>query len=163
MSISKAFLQELEYELPNTRKVLERVPLDRSDWRPHPKSYTLGELATHVSNLITWGATILRETELDLAGMGKATVAKSSDELLSNFDRNVQEMRATLETATDTDFMEPWTLRNGSHVIFTLPRVAVYRSSVVNHLIHHRAQLTVYLRLNDVPVPPLYGPSADEM
>ena len=162
MSISQSFLSELEYELPSTRKVLERVPQERLDWRPHAKSYSMGDLATHVANLPTWGILILQQPELDLASTWRMDAIRSGTELLAFFDKNAQDMRAALELATDADFMEPWTLRMGEKKIFTMPRVAVYRSTVMNHLIHHRAQLTVYLRLNDVPVPSIYGPTADE-
>lgn len=155
-------LPEFDHEMTNTRKMLERVPDDRLDYRPHEKSYTLLELASHVSNLPTWATMTLASTELDLEQPFDREPPRTTEELLAEFDRTSSEARTALDAATADALTVPWTLRSGEHEIFTLPRAAVLRSFVLNHLIHHRAQLSVYLRLLDVPVPGMYGPSADE-
>jgi len=166
MRIAETLLSELDEEMKGTRKVLERLPEEKLDWTPHPKSMTLGRLANHVVDMVGWGAMVLRETQLDLAPEGgpawELPNRTTRDALLAAFDANVAETRAALAAAPDADFGVPWTLRAGAQAYFTLPRAVVMRSMVFNHLIHHRAQLTVYLRLLDVPVPGLYGPSADE-
>ncbi len=153
-------------EMQNTRKVLERVPADKFGWKPHPKSGTMGWLAGHLASLAGWGAFTLQTDELDFAPGGKQMEPpppiNNTQELLATFDKNQQDTRNALENASDTDLLKPWSLKNNGSVIFTMPKVAVIRGVVINHLIHHRGQLTVYLRLNDIPVPGLYGPSADE-
>jgi uncharacterized damage-inducible protein DinB len=162
MSISDSLLPELDQEMSNTRRALERVPMDKADWKPHQKSMALGRLAIHLAELPGWASTTVTTDELDFStGYNPATVA-NTEELLALFDKNVSAARAALAGAGDEIWHKPWTLRNGDHVIFTLPKIAVHRSFVMNHVIHHRGQLTVYLRLNDVPVPSIYGPSADE-
>lgn len=153
---------ELDQEMANTRRMLERVPDDRLDYRPHEKSYTLLELASHIANLPNWATMTLESTELDLERPFDWQPPTSTDELLAEFDRTSAEARTALDAATAEDLTVPWTLRSGDHTIFTMPRAAVLRSFVLNHLIHHRAQLSVYLRLLDVPVPGMYGPSADD-
>ena len=166
MRIGESMLPEFDQEIAGTRKVLARIPDDKFDWRPHPKSFTLGQLANHVANLAAWGGVTLRSTELDFAPKGgeplKMPEASSSAGLVANLDGGAAETRAALAAAADADFGVDWTLRAGDEVYFTMPRGVVLRGMVLNHLIHHRAQLTVYLRLLDVPVPGLYGPSADE-
>lgn len=163
MAISTALIPEFDNEMPNTRKVLERVPEDKFGWKPHEKSPTLIWLASHVANIPAWGAVTLNSQYFDVeSGDFKPAEPKSRKELLEAFDANVKICRAAFEKAADPQFLEPWSLKAGGNTIFTLPRVAVVRTMVMNHLIHHRAQLTVYLRMNDVPVPALYGPSADE-
>jgi uncharacterized damage-inducible protein DinB len=166
MSISASLLGEFDHEFANTRRVLERVPEGKFDWKPHPKSMALGRLASHLTELPLWCTHTFKLTELDLAPPGAppyqpATLA-TRDAILKAFDENLAPARAALAAASDADFLVPWSLKSGGQTLFTLPRIAVYRSFVMNHMIHHRAQLGVYLRLNDVPVPPLYGPSADE-
>jgi uncharacterized damage-inducible protein DinB len=163
MSIAQTLLPEFDQEMANTRRVLERVPFEQFSYKPHAKSFEFGKLATHVANLPTWAVMTLTTDGLDLSQAGHVSVPRSTEELLAFFDHNIAEARQTIAGASDETFHQPWTLRNGEHVIFTLPKVAVYRSAVMNHIIHHRAQLTVYMRLNDIPVPGLYGPSADEM
>jgi uncharacterized damage-inducible protein DinB len=159
-------LPEFEQEMANTRKTLERVPEDKLAWKPHEKSFSLGGLATHVSNLPSWTTYTFEKDELDIAPPGQESFrvpeAKSRQELLDNFDKNLAAARAALNGATDERWNAPWSLLKGGAKIMTLPRTAVMRSFVMNHLIHHRAQLGVYLRLLDVPVPSIYGPSADE-
>ncbi len=163
MSIGERLLPEFDHEMAGTRKVLERIPLERYDWTPHPKSFSLGRLANHLAGLLRWGSGAMSSREFDFA-LGGYTPSqfRTSNSLLAGFDENLAATRAAIAGAADEAFHEPWTLRNGEHVIFTLPRVAVLRQMVFNHNIHHRGQLTVYLRLLDVPVPGLYGPSADE-
>jgi uncharacterized damage-inducible protein DinB len=166
MQISEALLPEFDREMANTRKTLERVPFDRFDWKPHEKSMPMGRLATHVSMLPTWTVETLNRQSLDIAPVDapppSLELPKSTSELVERFDDNVANARAAIAGAADAQLLESWTLLTGGKEIFTLPKIAVLRSFVMNHLIHHRAQLGVYLRLNDIPVPALYGPSADE-
>ena len=166
MAINDAFLSEFDHEMANTRKTLERVPEDKFGWKPHPKSGTMLWLAGHVANLAGWGGFTMQSDELDIAPGGKhmdpPPPPKNRQELLDLFDKGRNDTRKALEGATDADLMKPWSLLNNGKNVFTMPKIAVIRGVVINHLIHHRGQLTVYLRLNDVPVPALYGPSADE-
>jgi len=166
MGIGQALLPEFDNEMANTRKTLERVPEGRFDWKPHEKSASLGSLTTHLSNLPIWTVYAIERDDLDLQPPGeepiRATAVTSRDEALAAFDKNVAAARAALEGASDDRLLGPWSLLKGGATILTLPRVAVLRSFVMNHIIHHRAQLGVYLRLNDVAVPSIYGPSADE-
>ncbi len=166
MALSQALLAEFEQEAANTRKTLERVPADKLGWKPHEKSGTMGWLAGHVANLPSWAEMTLSGTELDLEPGGKQfqppPPPQSTQELLAMFDKNLAAARAAIQRASDEDLMVPWTLLKNGQKILTLPRIAVLRGFVMNHSIHHRGQLTVYLRLNNIPVPALYGPSADE-
>jgi uncharacterized damage-inducible protein DinB len=162
VKVSDALLPEFDQEMANTRKTLERVPMDNYEWQPHTKSFNMGRLATHVAQLPSWAQVTINSDELDLAGGYDQPKPQTNQELLDLFDSNATEARKALEGASDDSYFKPWTLRMGDHVIFTMPKIAVIRSMVMNHIIHHRAQLTVYLRLNDIPVPGLYGPSADE-
>jgi len=166
MGLSDALLPEFDQEMANTRKTLERVPHEKFGWKPHEKSMAMGGLATHLSNIPTWAVYTIDQDSLDLAPEGKplphAELAKSQTELLALFDTNAAKARAAIAGASDADLFKPWTLMSNGATILTLPKVAVLRSFVMNHLIHHRAQLGVYLRLNDIPVPSIYGPSADE-
>ncbi len=166
MSISAAVLPEYDHEMSVTRTVLSRVPGERATWRPHAKSYSLGDLSSHIANLPTWITPTLSETELDLnppGGTGWVSPTfQSTDALLATFDANIAAGRTAIAGTADEAFGVPWSLKSGGHVIFTMPRVVVLRSFVLNHLIHHRGQLAVYLRLLDVPVPQIYGPTADE-
>ena len=152
--------------MANTRRALERVPEDRLGWQPHPKSWSMGNLATHLANLPSWTNIAVKENQLDLAPGGveppRLPPAASRQELLQRFDENVKAARACLADASDPELLAPWTLLRAGTALFTMPKVGVLRSFVFNHIVHHRGQLTVYLRLNDVPVPSLYGPSADE-
>ncbi|MCI0489883.1 MAG: DinB family protein [Blastocatellia bacterium] len=166
MALSKALLPEFDHEMANTRRTLERVPDDKFDWKPHEKSWAMGELASHIANILTWAVKAINQDSLDMAPPGepppRAPLAASQQQLLERFDKNVVAARAAIEGASDEHLFQPWTLLSGGEKVFTLPRIAVLRSAVMNHSIHHRAQLGVYLRLNDIPVPSLYGPSADE-
>jgi uncharacterized damage-inducible protein DinB len=166
MALSESLLPEFDHEMANTRKTLERVPDDRFDWKPHQKSTSMGGLATHLSNIPTWAVYTISQDSLDLAPEGKplppAEPAKSQSDLLYLFDSNVAKARAAIAEASDAELFKSWTLLSNGKQILTLPKIAVLRSFVMNHQIHHRAQLGVYLRLNDIPVPSIYGPSADE-
>jgi uncharacterized damage-inducible protein DinB len=160
--IVDALLPEFDHEMTTTRKLLERLPEGKFDWKPHPKSMSLGGLATHVANIAHWGEVTLTQPEIDLGGSGVMETAKSRGDLLATFDSNVRATRAALAGKSDPELMASWSLKNSGHTVFTMPKAAVWRSFVMNHLIHHRAQLSVYLRMHDVPVPSMYGPSADE-
>ena len=166
MALSQALLPEFDHEMANTRKTLERVPTDKFAWKPHEKSTTMGGLATHLANLPTWVIHTIEKDSLDVAPPGapplRTPPANSTEEVVETFDRNVAAARDALAGASDEHLVKPWSLLSGGKTVLTLPRIAVLRSFVMNHSIHHRAQLGVYLRLNDVPVPSIYGPSADE-
>ena len=166
MSLRDALLPEFDLEMSNTRKTLDRVPEDKLSWTPHEKSGTMGWLATHVAEIPHWAMVTIGQDSIDLAPPGAERpvpkLAGSRSELLETFDRNVAAARAAIETAEDACLLRPWTLLSGGKVLFTMPRIGVLRSFVMNHLVHHRAQLGLYLRLQDVPVPAIYGPSADE-
>jgi uncharacterized damage-inducible protein DinB len=161
--LSAAFLAELDNEVKVTRQVLERIPADKFDWKPHEKSMTFGRLASHVAEMFGWTKDTLHSDVLDFATMEyKPFEPTSTEELLALFDEQIANSRAALADVSDEKFMTEWTMRNGDQVYFTMPKVAVMRTFVMNHIIHHRGQLSVYLRLNDIPVPSIYGPSADE-
>jgi len=163
MSIAQGLLAEFDMETASTRRTLERLPEDKLDWTPDPKSMSLGRLAAHVAEMPGWAAMTMSTNELDFAaGSYTPAVAKSREQVLKLADDNASAARAAIAAASDADFMKPWTLRNGDQVYFTMPKIAVLRGMVMNHTIHHRGQLTVYYRMNGVPVPALYGPSADE-
>lgn len=164
MAIAESLLPEFDHEMANTRKTLERVPEGKADFRPHAKSMTLARLAGHVGEIPWWASVTLNEDAYDVAGPsarpGYTMTTRAA--LLQKFDAEVADARKALAATTDAVFMRPWSLKQGSQVFFTMPKVAVFRGFVMNHMIHHRAQLGVYLRMNDVPLPSTYGPSADE-
>lgn len=163
MSINQSFISELEQEAKATKKVLERVPLDKPDWKPHEKSMALGRLATHVAEIPGWVTSTLAADELDFAKFDyKPRIATNTDELIQIFEENRSKGLDSLKNAKDEEFTKNWTMRNGEQIYFTLPKIAVLRTFAYNHLYHHRAQLTVYLRLLNVPLPYIYGPTADE-
>lgn len=162
MPLNQALLPEFDHEMGNTRKSLERIPEGKFDWKPHQKSATLGQLATHLATINHWTEAIIGQDSFDVANSPRPEVFKSRQEVLNAFDQGTAAARKAIAGATDEQLMKPWSLVNAGQTIFTLPRVGVVRSFVLNHTIHHRAQLGVYLRLNDVPVPSIYGPSADE-
>ena len=162
MPIVDGLLPEFDHEMTTTRKLLERAPEDRFNWKPHTKSFSLGALATHVAALPAWGVDTLTKTQYDIATEQPPAVPASTTELLTTFDANVAATRSALVGKTDEELLVMWTLMQGDKAIFSMPRVGVLRSFVLSHLIHHRGQLSVYLRLLDVPVPSIYGPSADE-
>jgi uncharacterized damage-inducible protein DinB len=166
MSYAASLLPEFDREMASTRKVLERIPDNKLDWKAHPKSNTMGWNANHLADLPGWSVSILTEPGYDFAPVGgkqyQMPALKSTKEIVALFDRNVASARKAIESLKDESLGDPWTLRGGDRVIFTMPRVAVIRGFLMNHIIHHRAILSVYLRLNDIPVPALYGPSGDE-
>ncbi len=165
MAISKSLLPEFDNEMKNTRKTLERVPDEKFAWKPHDKSFAMGALATHLANLPSWGSLTLSSDSFDVAPGGeqmKTPELHSTQEILKTFDENVAATRVAIEAAADEELFKPWTLQSNGNAIMTMPKIAVLRNFVLNHTIHHRAQLGVYLRLNDIPVPSIYGPSADE-
>jgi len=157
-------LQEFDQEMAVTRRTLEQVPADRLDWKPHEKSTPLGQLAHHLTRLPSWIVSALNDDELDLAELADPSNLEEIPgprDMLELFDSNVQEARKALRRAKLGSLEDPWTLRSGEEVLFTLPRWSVVRMTVLNHMVHHRAQLGVYLRLLDLSVPKSYGPTAD--
>lgn len=166
MKISDALLPEFDQENAKTRICLERCPEQKFSWKPHEKSFSMGALANHIADMTGWAADTMLNDSFDVAPVGeephKMEVSGTQKELLEKFDRNAAKARSAIAAASDEDFMKSWSLLAGGKPIFTMPRVAVIRSMIFNHNIHHRGQLTVYLRMNDIPVPSIYGPSADE-
>ena len=163
MSIKEPFIAELQNEGKVTRKLLERVPLDNPAWKPHEKSMALGRLAAHVAELPSWITMTLTTEELDFAkSKYKPLVLNSAEELTALHDKNIAAAVETLNKQSDEDFMKNWSMRSGETIFFTMPKIQVLRGAVYNHLIHHRAQLGVYLRLLNEPLPQMYGPTADE-
>ena len=166
MPIARTILSEFNHEMANTRKVLERVPEEQAAWRPHPKSYSLGDLAMHIANLPAWAVSTVKQDELDFDPPGGRRDARPAfntrKALLELFDANVNAAVSAIADASDEDMKKSWTLKNKGMAVFSLPRVQVLRSFVMNHMIHHRGQMTVYLRLKNVPLPAIYGNTADE-
>jgi uncharacterized damage-inducible protein DinB len=166
MTYAETVLPEFDQEMANTRKVLERIPDDKLDWQAHPRSHTIGWNANHVADLPNWLVETLTKPALDIAPVGGKPYAfaklTSRQEILALFDRNVAAARKAIAAVKDEDMRSMWTLSQGGKPLFTMPRSAVVRGVVLNHIIHHRAHLCVYLRLNDIPVPGMYGPSGDE-
>jgi uncharacterized damage-inducible protein DinB len=160
MSVAETLLAEFEQEMASTRRLLERVPSDKGRWKPHPKSFALGHLAQLVAWMPAWIGNTLRQTELNLAAAPGYSF-ETTEKLLAIFDQGVKESREVLKAARDADFGVTWAMKHGDRVLFSAPRAVVVRNHI-SHLIHHRGQLTVYLRLNDVPIPSIYGPTADE-
>lgn len=166
MALRDGLLAQFDHEMVGTRKTLERVPEGKPDWAPHPKSMKMARLAGHLAELPRWAVETINRDALDVAPAGgrpfEPLVMTSRKQLLEAFDKNAAAGRAALAGASDETLLGKWTLLAGGKEIFSLPRLAVVRSFVFSHIIHHRAQLGVYLRMNDVPVPSIYGPSADE-
>lgn len=166
MALNETILPEFEHEMANTRKTLERVPEDKFKWQPHEKSWSLQDLAAHLANLPSWTLHALNEDSIDIAPVDgeppKMAPINSTKELLETFDKNVSAARKAISHASDEELLQTWTLLSGGEALFTIPKLAVIRNFIMNHTIHHRAQLGVYLRLNDIAVPAIYGPSADE-
>ncbi|HWJ91617.1 MAG TPA: DinB family protein [Flavisolibacter sp.] len=160
---SESIIRELEHEAGQTRKMLQRVPMDEKDWKPHEKSMSLGRLATHVAELPRWITMTLTTKELDLMNPPwKTNKAGTTSELVALHDESMRMAVDALKSATDDAMMEKWSLRRGEQVFFSMPRISVIRTMSMNHIIHHRGQLSVFLRLLGVPVPGKYGPSADD-
>ena len=163
MSIAKSMLPEFDHEMASTRKTLERIPEDKLSYKPDPKSMSLGQLAAHIVEMTGWGTMTLQTDSLNMdPGTHTPLVLTSREQAIQEFDKNLHGLRAALSSASDEDMMKTWTLTIGGTPLFSMPKAAVMRTMIMNHIIHHRAQLTVYYRLNGVPVPALYGPSADE-
>ncbi|MBI1874432.1 MAG: DinB family protein [Acidobacteria bacterium] len=168
MAIKDALLPEFDHEMGTTRRLLERLPEDKLSWQPHPKSWNLGQLASHLVNIPLWSQTILNESSFDLASRDESPEAQQSRTVSSRqhalqlLDENVARTRASLASKSDAELLAIWTLTRAGQEIMTVPRIAAFRSFVLNHLIHHRGQFSVYLRMNNVPLPPIYGPTADE-
>ncbi len=162
--IAQTSLPQVEFEFGNTHKMLERVPEEFFSWKPHEKSMTVLRLATHIATLPEWLTMTVNTTELDFSKNPYAPPKfETAEQIVAAFDKNAKEATEAMKGASDENLLEPWTLRNGEHVIFTMPRIGVIRGMVISHMIHHRAQLGVFLRLLNVPIPGMYGPSADEM
>lgn len=163
MSLSEIIASELEREGATTRKMLERLPANEFDWKPHEKSMSLGRLATHVVEMTGWVGETVKKEQIDFAaGDYVPTEVKTTEELVALFDQTLSNCLDALKEVPDEHFMQPWTLRNGETVYFTMPRIGVIRGMCLNHIVHHRGQLSVYMRLKDIPLPAMYGPSADE-
>ena len=166
MSYAESLLPEFDQEMANTRKVLERLPDEKLDWQAHRKSHTIGWNANHVADMVNWIVEVITMPSLDIAPIGgqphQTPALASRREILEQFDRNVAAARKALATVEDQRINEMWTLLKAGAPMMTMPRKTVIRSFVLNHIIHHRAHLCVYLRLNDIPVPGMYGPSGDE-
>jgi uncharacterized damage-inducible protein DinB len=166
MRIADSLLPEFDQEMNNTRRTLERVPDEKFGWKAHEKSATMGWLAGHLANLPTWACLTLEQESFDLAPGGNPPTPPpppaTNAEVLAMFDKNAAAARAAIAAATDDRLLAPWSLKRAGNTLMTMPRIAVLRSFVLNHIIHHRAQMGVYLRLNNLPVPSIYGPSADE-
>lgn len=162
MTIAESLLPEFDAEMAATRRVLERVPEGNPDWKPHPKSMPLAQLASLVAEMPSWAISMLTEPVLKIPAGFTMWVGTTRQALLDRFDSNVRQARETIATTPDAEFDKTWGLEWGGQLAFQDPKPIIYRRMLMNHLVHHRAQLTVYLRLNDVPVPAIYGGSADE-
>ena len=162
MAVTELWLGEFDHEMAQTRRILERVPEDKLDWRPHPKSMTLGRLATHIAEVPGLAGAVAALPALDITNFDFNRVASSRQDLLDTFDRSSTEARGALAALKDESLGHEWSVTMNGRTILKQPRAVAFRGFAMNHLVHHRAQLTVYLRLLDVPVPGLYGPSADE-
>jgi uncharacterized damage-inducible protein DinB len=160
VSYAEGFLKEFDPEMASTRRLLERLPGDRLDWRPHPKSRTLGELATHVAELPRWGTRIQKSDFV--AGSEAPPRLATAEDFVARFDGNVRSARESIAGLSDEALADEFTVVRDGRPFFRLKKRAILRRVLMNHLIHHRGQLTVYLRQNDVPLPPVYGPTADE-
>ena len=163
MAMIDGYLPEFDREMGTTRRLLERVPFDNPEWQPHPKSMTLLKLSTHITEIPIFALRAMTGTEFDAAAPREPRPAvTSAAELVARFDANVAAARAAILGKTDPELMVPWRLLANGKELFTVPRIGVLRSLFLNHIIHHRGQLSVYLRMHDVPLPSIYGPSADE-
>jgi len=165
-SLSEALLPEFDQEMAHTRKTLERVPDDKFSWKPHEKSGTMGWLAGHVATIPGWSVVMVNQDSMDIRPNGVAMepppTPKNQKELLQMFDKCVADARAAISKAGDAHLHKTWSFLNNGETLFAMPRIDCLRTWLMNHIIHHRAQLGVYLRLNNIPVPAIYGPSADE-
>jgi uncharacterized damage-inducible protein DinB len=161
MTISEMLLPEFDQEMANTRKILDCVPEEKLAWKPHAKSMTLGRLASHVAELAGWAVVVITEDKLEITPDMKPFSAPTKAELMGAIDKNTTDARAAIAGASDEQLGKTWSFIYAGHTVFSMPRTAVLRNMVMSHLIHHRGQLSVYLRLIDVAIPGMYGPSAD--
>jgi uncharacterized damage-inducible protein DinB len=162
MTMKDVLMVEYDHEVGTTRRLLERVPEEQLSWKPHDKSMTLGALATHLSHIANWAGALLNDTSFDLAAAPPRLEAKSTRaDILEAFETSTRQARGWMNKS-DAEYEAPWTLKRDGHVVFSMPRIVAFRSFVLSHMVHHRGQLSVYLRLNNVPVPAIYGASADE-
>ena len=163
MSISDAMVQEFLQESATTRKLLERVPVNKLEWKPHEKSMSFGRLASHVSEIPQWGDIIVNQEAFDMGASNYTPMTfDNREELLGSFQKNADNFVEILKGKADEHLFAPWRLKEGEKVLVDLPRVAALRGLILNHIVHHRGQLSVYLRFQNVPLPSIYGPSADE-
>jgi uncharacterized damage-inducible protein DinB len=163
MALVDALLPELDREMGVTRRMLVNVPMANGEWKPHARSRTLRELASHIANIPRMGVHILTLSELETgATYQRLPDCATTEELLARFDEHTSTVRSALVGRIDAELTQPWTMKRDGKALFTMPKSSAWRSFFISHLVHHRGQLTVYLRLNDVPVPPAYGPTADE-
>ncbi len=162
MSIVEPIIAELDHEAAITKKLLERVPEERFDWKPHEKSMSMAQLASHVAESASWAGAVMTMDCFELPEDYQPYVAKSAQELMEKFDTSIAEAKNVLQGQPDDRLTANWQMKMGGKVVVEMPRAAVIRGHILNHLVHHRGQLSVYLRLNDIPVPSIYGPSADE-
>ena len=162
MAISASLIPEFDQEMATSRIVIERVPEDKYGWKPHEKSMSAGRLASHIAEMPAWGSASTGQDFLDLAAGFTPFEGGSREEILARFDKDVRAAHAAIAGCSDETFMKEWSLKNGDDTIMTMPKIAVVRTFVINHIIHHRGQLSVYLRLLNESVPSIYGPSADE-
>lgn len=165
MSIKDAILPEFDHEMATTRKLLDRIPDAELGWKPHHKSFSMGELASHIAQIPGWAGAIIDKPLYDLADSGedaKPKQASSRAQVVGEFDRAVAEARGKIAGKSDAELMAMWSLKRGGTEMFSAPTMVALKSFIINHTIHHRGQLSVYLRLKNVPVPSIYGPSADE-
>jgi uncharacterized damage-inducible protein DinB len=161
MTISETLLPEFDHEMANTKAMLECVPEDKFSWKPHEKSMTMGRLASHCAEMASWAVFTINQDKLELTPDMKPFNASTKKELLDGFAGFTADARKAIQGASDADLGKTWSLIYGGKPVMSMPRASVLRSMVMNHIIHHRAQLSVYLRLNNIPIPGMYGPSAD--
>ncbi len=164
MTITELIIGEIKQEAATTKKILQLVPMEKADWKPHDKSMPLGKLARHVAQLPDWIPIIILQNEFDFTNQPfPASTATTTDEILMVFNETIVSGLDVLANTTDDALSQPWTFRKGDHIFFAMPKAVALRSFVLNHTVHHRAQLGVYLRLLNIPIPGSYGPSADEV
>lgn len=163
MKLSEQIAAQLKHEAATTRRMLERLPAEDFNWKPHEKSMPLGKLATHIVEMTGWITETIKKEQIDFgAGDYVPVEVQSTEELIKMFDQTLSNCLDTLNGVSDEHLLQPWSLRNGEEIYFTMPRIGVIRGMCLSHSIHHRGQLSVYMRLRDIPVPSIYGPSADE-
>jgi uncharacterized damage-inducible protein DinB len=161
MTIGHSIIPELEHEIATTKKYIDRLPADKLDWKPTEKSMAMGRLAQHIVEMVGWGAVTINTPELELSGF-KPTPVPAPSVLAAELEKNCNDFKSALAIVADAEMMQPWSLKMNGNPVFTMPRLVVLRSMILNHLIHHRGQLAAYYKICGVPVPATYGPSGDE-